>query len=157
VNPLVVDASLALSWVFADEATAETDAIGCRVAEHGAWAPALWRLEVANALLVAERRGRIGTGQAEAKLADLEAMGIATWDRPQGAPSVIALARKHSLSSYDAAYLGLALTAAADLGTLDAALARAARTEGLAALPALAASPAAAPDKTEEPAAPITA
>jgi predicted nucleic acid-binding protein len=135
MSPLVVDASLALSWVFADEATALTDAIGARVAAEGAAVPWLWHLEVANVLLLAERRGRLAPGQAEAKLADLAAMGIEEQAGGQATAEILALARKHSLSSYDAAYLSLALARGAELGTLDRSLAAAALAEGLAVLP----------------------
>ena len=55
---LVLDASLALAWYFHDEATPVTDAILDRVAETGAVVPALWRLELANGLQTAVRRGR---------------------------------------------------------------------------------------------------
>jgi predicted nucleic acid-binding protein len=135
VSPLVVDASLTLSWVFADEATESTEAIGARVVAGGAKVPAIWHLEVANALLVAERRDRIGAGQAEGKLADLVAMGIEAEEGAAVPGEILALARKHCLSSYDAAYLNLAMKLGAELGTLDHALAEAARAEGLAASP----------------------
>jgi predicted nucleic acid-binding protein len=132
VSLLVVDASLALSWVFDDEATERTDAIGARVVAEGATAPAVWSLEVANALLVAERRGRIGQGHAEGILADLIAMGIKTAAEAVAPAELLALARKHKLSSYDTAYLSLALKLEAEIGTLDARLAGAAKAEGLA-------------------------
>jgi ABC-type uncharacterized transport system substrate-binding protein len=47
---LVLDASLALAWYFQDEASPATDRVLDRVAETGAVVPALWRLELANAL-----------------------------------------------------------------------------------------------------------
>jgi len=46
-------------------------------------------------------------------------------------PTVIGLCRRHGLTVYDALYLDLALREDAELATLDAALARAARTEGV--------------------------
>ncbi|MDR2347199.1 MAG: type II toxin-antitoxin system VapC family toxin, partial [Bifidobacteriaceae bacterium] len=95
----MIDASLALAWVFADEATPETDAVGAQVAAEGAVVPELWRLEVGNVLLVAERRGRIAQGESEAKLADLAAMGIQARHSDEGGAKVIGLARKHGLSS----------------------------------------------------------
>jgi hypothetical protein len=56
---LVLDPSLALSWYFEDERTAEADALLDRVVEEGAVVPALWRLEIANGLQMAMRRKRI--------------------------------------------------------------------------------------------------
>jgi predicted nucleic acid-binding protein len=56
VTAFVLDASIALAWCFADEATPATDALLDRLAQEEAVAPALWRIEVANALAMAERR-----------------------------------------------------------------------------------------------------
>ena len=67
MSRLVVDASLALSWLLPDEASAST--LGARddlVAVESVWAPAHWRLEVCNALWMAERRKRLdATGVAQ--------------------------------------------------------------------------------------------
>ena len=55
----VLDSSVSLTWCFDDERTDATDALLERVVEAGAVAPALWPLEVLNALAMAERRSRI--------------------------------------------------------------------------------------------------
>jgi hypothetical protein len=47
---LAPDASLTLSWFLKRERMPGVDAVLTEVAEHGAVVPALWRLEVANAL-----------------------------------------------------------------------------------------------------------
>jgi hypothetical protein len=47
---LVIDASLALTWYFEDEATTATEELLDIVARTGAVVPALWRLEMANGL-----------------------------------------------------------------------------------------------------------
>jgi|HubBroStandDraft_1064217.scaffolds.fasta_scaffold1395097_1 predicted nucleic acid-binding protein len=44
---------------------------------------------------------------------------------------IVPLAREHSLSAYDAAYLGLAIRRAAPLATLDARLMKAAKKAGI--------------------------
>ena len=54
-----MDASVTLGWFFEDERSVERDALLDQVAESGATVPSLWRLEVANALLAAFRRGRL--------------------------------------------------------------------------------------------------
>jgi prevent-host-death family protein len=54
----VIDASVALAWRF-DEATARTRALLDRFEDDHAEAPALWHLELANALAVRERNKRI--------------------------------------------------------------------------------------------------
>jgi len=79
---LVVDASIALTWCFEDEVTAETEAIGTRVDSEGAIVPGLWRLEVANTLLLAERCGRIDRSDVEQRLELLrQDVELATLDR----------------------------------------------------------------------------
>jgi predicted nucleic acid-binding protein len=125
---LVLDASLALAWYFQDEATPETDTILDRVAETGAIVPALWRLELANGLQVAVRRGRITAAYRDPSLADLTQMQIETdletdlhaWS------ATLRLAEKHQLTLYDAAYLELAQRRRLPLATLDRGLRRAA-------------------------------
>jgi len=55
----VVDASVALSWVLEDENRLRTDTTLEQLADEGALVPQLWHLETRNALLMAERRGRL--------------------------------------------------------------------------------------------------
>lgn len=128
---MVVDASISLAWVLPGEATTATEKVLEGVAEHGAVAPALWPTEVLNALVVAERRRRFGDNDlAEAlrALSDLP-IEIATTRLATEGGHVAALARRHQLSAYDAAYLELALRLALPLATLDEDLVRAAKAE----------------------------
>ena len=62
--PIVIDASVTMAWCFDDEATPLTDGLLDRLRDQEAFVPALWQLEVANVLLIAERRGRITEAQA---------------------------------------------------------------------------------------------
>jgi len=55
---LVLDSSIALAWCFADEKDPYADAIAASFPALEATVPGLWPLEVANALIVGERRGR---------------------------------------------------------------------------------------------------
>jgi predicted nucleic acid-binding protein len=59
---IVLDASMALAWLFEDEGTAATDEILRRVVIKGGIVPSLWGLEVANAFQIAIRRGRCDEG-----------------------------------------------------------------------------------------------
>jgi predicted nucleic acid-binding protein len=86
-----------------------------------------WWFEVRNVLVINERRGRINQTGSAAFLADLEKLPI-SFDRQSDSETVLALARAHRLTVYDAAYLELALRADAPLATLDQQLVRAART-----------------------------
>jgi len=93
--------------------------------------PRHWHLEIHNALLVADRRGRLSTDDVNQRLGALAALPVHTDDEPR-LDVALALARAHDLSIYDALYLELAQRHASTLATLDAALARAAQAEGLA-------------------------
>lgn len=131
---VVLDASLTVSWFFADERTPEGMAVLERVARNGAVVPSLWRLEVANAFQMAIRRRRMDKASRDANLLDLAAMSIVA-DLETGAKawtSIVMLADAHGLTIYDAAYLELARRKSLPLATLDAALIAAAKAEQVA-------------------------
>jgi predicted nucleic acid-binding protein len=129
--PIVVDASIVLAPVL--EEPIPKGVIDLDKAVPGDWiAPALWWFEVRNGLVVNERRRRIteaDTTQFLDRISDL-----ASIDQSPDETTVMALARRHRLTVYDAAYLELALREGADLATLDAELAEAARREGVAVI-----------------------
>jgi predicted nucleic acid-binding protein len=137
VSELVLDCSVAASWCFIDEASPETDGIYERVRDGGAIVPCLWRIELGNVLLQAERRGRITAGTVAARLELMAELPIVT-DREMSAlawRATIALARAERLTAYDASYLELAIRLGLPLATKDAALATATRNLGLRVLP----------------------
>ena len=108
----------------------ELDGAGWAV---GAIVPAIWHLEVANALLVGERRGRCEQADTSSWTAFLSSLPIAV-DEHSGARvlgDVLALARAQNLSAYDAAYLELALRRGLPLATLDKRLKTAAAAVGV--------------------------
>ncbi|TAL56928.1 type II toxin-antitoxin system VapC family toxin [Pandoraea sp.] len=132
---LVVDASMALAWLFERTSKTEADcadqALLC-LAQAEVLVPALWHTEVANALLVGERRRVVTEAQVIDYLSKLSALPIAT---DSAAPAsrrdgIMALAREHRLTAYDATYLDLALRTGAILATFDVALADAMRRAG---------------------------
>lgn len=129
--PFVLDASVTASWCFPDETEATAEAAFDRLAVEEAVVPALWWFEIRNILVVNERRGRIDAAGTAEVLADLDRLPIRVDRTPDGS-TVIALARKHRLTAYDAAYLELARRRGEPLATLDQALAAAARTDGVA-------------------------
>lgn len=134
----VLDSSLALAFVFEDEATRGTDEILESLGEgRVATIPPLWRWEVGNALLTAERRGRITRLDSHRYLVALQTLPIEIDDHAlrEAWSACLLLARTHQLSAYDAAYLELATRRGVDLGSLDAALRRAAAAEGVRVLP----------------------
>ena len=127
----VVDASIAMAWCFEDEATDATDALLDRLQGDRAVVPAIWPLEVANVLLVAERRRRLTEAQASRFLEILAQLPIDVDDSAVDAAAVVAAGRRHALTSYDASYLVLAERLGASLATLDRSLAKAARRAGV--------------------------
>ena len=127
----VIDASLAMAWCFEDEATDQTDAVLDRLRTESAIVPALWSLEVANVLLVAERRGRIREAEVTRFVALLGQLPIEIRDDVPRVTDLVGLGRTHQLSAYDAAYLHLAERAGVPLATLDAGLRRAAAAAGV--------------------------
>ena len=129
MSTLVVDASVAAAWLFDDEDEPRADAALTRLQSETALVPQLWHLEVRNALLVAERRGRIRTDEVEERLRFLLELPVKTDTEPDLAAAFV-LARERQLSFYDAMYLELALRCDAMLATLDGGLARAAVAEG---------------------------
>ena len=95
--------------------------------------PAIWWSEVRNLLLIGERHDRIDPSGTAGFLADLETMSIGI-DQAPVSEAVLALARTHGLTVYDAAYLELARRLGAPLATLDRKLAAAAWAAGVVLL-----------------------
>ena len=129
----VLDCSVAMSWVFPDEATEATDQLRESLVDGRAFVPALWPIEVANVLLVATRRQRIDRTEWPRIARNLEALPLVidpvSTSRIWG--EVLDVAHTHQLSAYDAMYLELAIRMQLPLATLDRALAAAGRAAGV--------------------------
>ncbi len=126
----VVDASVALSWMFEDETHRRADTALEQVAEEGALVPQLWHMETRNALLTAERRGRLSSEEVNERLDALKDLPITT-DQEPDLQLAFELARTHGLTIYDALYLELAKRKNTELATLDRRLGQAAEAEGI--------------------------
>lgn len=129
---LVIDASVTLAWFLEGERTGVSEAIFDHAGDVELWAPAIWLLEVPNALLVAERRKRISRDMRNEALERAAALGIRVDTTAIDMKKLCALAERQQLGTYDAAYLECALRQGFDLATLDRALAAAAAAEGVA-------------------------
>lgn len=130
----VLDSSVALSWCFEDEVTEATLRIRERLSTERAVVPSLWLLEVAHVLLLGARRGRL-TAEAAAEFADLLlGLPIDVVEPERDIADLMQLAAEHRLTAYDAAYLQVAAARRLPLATLDATLAGAARSAGVALL-----------------------
>jgi predicted nucleic acid-binding protein len=130
----VLDASVTLAWCFPDESTSDTEAILDSLTEGTtAITPAIWPFEVANALLVSERRKRITLAQVTSVLQRIADLPISVdpvrTERAFGA--TLLLAREQQLTEYDAAYMELALREGLPIATLDDRLRRAAQKVGV--------------------------
>ncbi len=129
MSSVVLDASTALAWCFPDEANAVSDSIFSALRTETLVVPAIWSLEIANVVLVAERRGRLKPHQVQRFLELLAELNIAELSQSvrDSVRNVLPLAHKYELSAYDAAYLDLAIRQGAPLATLDNKLQKACR------------------------------
>jgi predicted nucleic acid-binding protein len=133
LSAFVIDASIALAWCFEDEASPETDLALERAREHGAIVPGLWHLELGNLLLQAEKRSRIARADVMARLELIAALPI-TVDQETTIHAwreTLSLARTQGLTTYDAAYLELAIRRGIPLASKDEALLTAAKRLGM--------------------------
>ena len=127
----VVDCSVSAAWIFEEQADAYTESALDALAQAPALAPAWWRVEMVNVLLMLEKRGRLSATDAVQALRMLERLPVQTEDRASSAFDLHALARRHQLTSYDALYLDVALARGLPIATRDKALARAAVDSGI--------------------------
>ncbi len=138
MDRFVVDASMAMAWVHPGQATPETDTLLAQVGEGTAVVvPALWPVEIANALLVLERRKRLTAEERAAALGALRSLAF-TVDPEMSALALTRLSQLASelaLSVYDAAYLELALRLKLPLACKDGPLREAAKRRRLTIVP----------------------
>lgn len=131
----VLDCSVTMSWCFDEESEngIYAERILKRLETEDALVPRLWHLEVLNVLLAAERRRRISVAESDRFLEYLSLLPISTDAMPVTIQDreVLALARKYQLSSYDTAYLALAVGDKIQLATQDRGLIAAAKALGI--------------------------
>jgi len=133
---LVLDSSATLAWIYSDEVAEGVRQLFDTVADTGAFVPALWRLEVANSLTIAVRRGRVDAEFRRAALDDLALLDITTDSHTDthAWAETLQLADRFRLTLYDAAYLELAHRRGVPLATLDQDLSAAASALSLRVL-----------------------
>jgi Predicted nucleic acid-binding protein, contains PIN domain len=136
IREFVVDASVTLAWCFEEERSEYAKSVLHLLGRDAcAYAPSIWPLEVANALLVGERRKRISPAGSNWFIQELLAFRIQV--EALSVPdmtAIVVFARAYSLSVYDASYLNLAYRRTIPLATLDSNLKRAARDAGVEVL-----------------------
>lgn len=131
MTDFVLDNSVAMRWLLktrklADQQYAES--VLDSLPDGNALVPNLWHLEATSVLLSAEKSDEISLGEIEGFISQLENLPILTdsMTSNQAFNRILTLARAYKLSSYDAAYLELAIREGAPLATLDKGLIKAA-------------------------------
>ncbi len=128
-----MDASVALAWGFPDEGNEYAEAVLLSLERETMLVPTLFALEIANALVMGERRKRLRQAEIQRFIDLLEGLSMVQDVQPRSVMmnAALAIAREHGLSAYDAAYLELAIREDAPLATLDKGLRAAARKAGV--------------------------
>jgi len=136
-DSFVVDNSVVMSWCFQDQANDYADRVLGQLMDATAYVPSVWPLEVVNVLLAAERRSYISEADSVRFINLLSQLPILVQQEgpEKGMKDLLALARAHELSSYDASYLDLAMKKGLPLATLDKKLRRAAKAAKLPLFP----------------------
>ena len=124
----VIDNSVVMTWCFKDETNHYADAVLDSLEMFTAVVPSIWLLEVGNVLLTAERKKRLSQADSTRFISLLNELPIIIEPEPQDRvlKDILALAREHQLSSYDASYLDLAMRKGLPIATLDNGLIKAA-------------------------------
>ena len=104
----VLDASVAIAWFVGKQATAYTNRLRVKAKREPLHVPALWRLEVVNAVWALQRRGQIPERAADTAVNLLSSLVLTEHANERSMRETLALARRHSLSRYDVTYLALA-------------------------------------------------
>jgi len=138
VTDFVLDDSVTMRWCFDAGSHAYADSVLAQLeADEGtAFVPIMWRYEVSAVLARAEIKGFLPAHKAPAFIENLAALPIEV--DPESASRILTdvhqLAIQYCLSSYDAAYLELALRRNLPLATLDEELREACKAAGVAVL-----------------------
>lgn len=129
----VLDCSVTMGWCFEDESSRYPDRVLDALKSARAIVPAIWSLEVANVLLVGERKKRLTEAGSSRFVALLQELPIALREDtvPRGLEAVLRLARGAGISAYDAAYLELAMREGVALATQDVSMKDAAKKLGI--------------------------
>src|SRR5262249_58796624 len=102
--PFVLDTSITMAWCFEDETNDLSEAVLDRLKGDSAVVPSLWRYEVTNVLIVAQRRGRLTESQAIRFLTLLRRLPIRTHRSQPDPQALLAGPDPHGLSSHHPPY-----------------------------------------------------
>jgi len=125
MNEIVVDCSVAASWILPDEYSGAAENLLGRLLQRKPRlvVPELWIYEVLNVLRSAVRRKRLTAAGARRAVTFLNRIPLERVPLKQGLDTLVfERALEHNLSACDAAYVVLAETRGATLCTADKAL-----------------------------------
>jgi predicted nucleic acid-binding protein len=131
LKPIIVDVSMAASWLLPDEHDARAVEAARALKETSGLVPQLWHYEMRNLVLMAVRRKRLSAEEAAERVGVLLEIPIETDGEPD-LDAAFSLAAKYDLTYYDGLYLELARRRHASLATIDRRLLAAARSDGVA-------------------------
>ena len=129
--PFVLDNSVVAGWFLQNQATVYSEAIAQRLRDDTAHVPAVWELEFTNVLRTCCLRQRMNAQHAQAVVVQIGALPITVDRHPVARSELLALALRFGLSSYDAAYLELALRLQCPVASQDEAMRFAAMAAGV--------------------------
>lgn len=127
---IVVDNSVSIGWVYQQQLTPYAEAVLSQLGRMDFQVPAHWPLELANSLLLLERRKKMSREQRQGALGKIAQLLISVQQRPESLEETLQIADRFHLTSYDAAYLVCARRLDMPLATQDAALKKAASSLG---------------------------
>jgi predicted nucleic acid-binding protein len=131
MQPVVIDANVVLhSFLHGGRQSAKLDPL---LEKSALVAPWLWRLEVANAVLVHMRRKLLTEAEAIRILRLIDEMPVEIVPEPdeRTATNLLQIGKTYQLTAYDAVYLDLADRRGLPLFTLDQKLRDAAKRAGV--------------------------
>lgn len=131
---VIVDASIAMTWCYPDEHSQYAYHVLDRLRHTRGVVPSLWAIEIANAVIIGERRYRLTPADTQRFLELLQGLFFETDSQTseRALAESLSLARQFNLSVYDATYLELAIRKRMPLATLDNRLLEAAKAAGVA-------------------------
>jgi len=124
--PFVLDNSVVSGWFLENQATPYTDTLAQWLRNDH-----VWELECTNVLRTACVRQRLDAQRAQAVVAQISALPIGVDRHTVARSELLALALRFGLSTYDAAYLELALRLQCPVATQDEAMRQAALASGV--------------------------
>ncbi len=127
----ILDASVAVAWVVAKQATAYSRGMRLRAKREPYHAPALWRQEVVNVIRALDRRGAMSADAGRTAVDILDRMQPVIHHTTLPLPDLLDLARHYKLTAYDASYLALALELKLPVASSDGPLRAALKAAGI--------------------------